>query len=64
MCLKLRALLHFKGFFFIFFDTFAYNVVQNFFVCHETYDTTLIGIYCCVEIVTIENNSHMLETTC
>ena len=28
---------------------------------HETWHTTLFGIYNCVEVVRIENNCHMLE---
>ena len=63
ICLKLRAKLHFKCFL-IFFGTFSCIVVQTWFVCHETCDTTLICIYCCVEMVTIEKNIHMLEITC
>ena len=39
-------------------------MVQAWFVSHETWRTTLFGINYCVEMVRIENNSHMLEITC
>ena len=40
-----------------------HKVIQILFVWNETWHTILFGIYC-VEIVRIENNSHMLESTC
>ena len=46
------------------FGTFSHKVVQNWFVLHETWHTKLFGIYSCVEMVRIENQSHMLEITC
>ena len=42
-----------------FFDTFMHEFAQTWFVLHETF-----GIYYCVEVVWIENYSHMLEITC
>ena len=44
-----------------FFGTFAHNVAQTLFVLHETWHTTLFGIYYCVEVVRIVNHNHMLE---
>ena len=41
-----------------------HKVGQNWFVLHETWHTTLFGMYYCVEVVRIENNSHMLNITC
>ena len=38
-----------------------YKVAQTWFVLHETWYTKLFGIYYCVEVVRIENHSHMLE---
>ena len=52
----------FKGFW-AFFGIFAHEVVQTSFVLDETLHTTLFGIYYCVEVVRIENNSHILEVT-
>ena len=46
------------------FGTFADKVAQTWFVLHETKHTTLFGIYYCVEVVRIENHSHVLEITC
>ena len=43
------------------FVNFARKVGQTWFVMHETWHTTLFGIYYCVEMVRIDNNSHMLE---
>ena len=48
-------------FFLIVFGTFSPKVVETWFVCHETWHTTLFGVYYYVEQVRIENNSHMLE---
>ncbi len=31
---------------------------------HETWDTTLFGIYYCVEVVRNENNCHKPEMKC
>ena len=42
------------------FGTFSHKVVQNWFALHETSHTTLFGIKYCIEMVRIENNSHML----
>ena len=47
--------------FFTFFGTFMYTVPQTWFVLHEIWHTTLFGIYYCVEVVIIENPSHMLQ---
>ena len=41
-----------------------HKVAQTWFVLHETWHTTLFGIYYSVEVVRIENNSDMLEITC
>ena len=60
ICLKFTFLRYFLSIF----GTFPHEVVQTSFVCHETFHTTLFGIDYCVEIVIIENNSHMLEITC
>ena len=43
------------------FATFAHKVAQTWFDLHETWHTTLLGIYYCVEVVWIENHCHMLE---
>ena len=43
---------------------FSHKVVQTSFVCDETWHTTLFDIYYCVEMVIIENNSHMLDIMC
>ena len=37
------------------------KVAQTWFVLHETWQTTLCGIYHCVKMVRIENHSHMPE---
>ena len=58
----LRAKLRFYGFL-SFFWTFAHKVTLTWFVLHETWQTILLGIYYCVEVVRFENNSHMLEIT-
>ena len=47
-----------------FFVTFPHKVAQTWFVLHEILRTILFGIYCCVEVVRIENNSQILEITC
>ena len=60
---KLRAKLRFYGFFW-FFGTLMHKVAQTWLVLHETWKSTLFGIYYCVEVVRIENNSHILEITC
>ena len=59
MCLKLRAKLCVCGFLSVL-GTFSHKVVQTWFIWHETWLTTLIGINYCVEIVRIEKNSFML----
>ena len=48
LCAKFR----FYGFL-SFFGTFAHKVAQTWFVLHETWHTTLFGIYYCVEVVRI-----------
>ena len=53
----------FIGFLSVFW-TYANKVAQTWFVLHETWHTTVFGIYYCVEVVRIENNSHMLSITC
>ena len=63
LCLILRDKLRFLGFLSVF-GTFSHKVIQIWFVCHETCQTTLFGIYHCFEIIRIKNNSHMLDITC
>ena len=46
------------------FGTFAHKVVQTWFVLHKTWYTTVFGIYNYVEVVRMENLSHMQEITC
>ena len=46
------------------FGNIAHKVAQTWFVLHETWYITLFGIYYCVEVLRVENNSHMLEITC
>ena len=68
ICLKSRAKLHFYGFSMIF-GTFSHELVQTWFVCtklgaqYYLKYIILFDIYYCVEMVIIENNSHMLEIT-
>ena len=50
---------YFKGFLCVS-GTFKHKIVHIWFVWHETWYTTQFGIYCIVEMVRIENNSHML----
>ena len=50
--------------FFSFFGTFGPKVAQTWFVLHETWHTTLFGIYYCVEVVQNENHCQMQEITC
>ena len=40
------------------------KVALTLFVLHETWHTKLFGIYYCVKVVRIENNSHMLNIMC
>ena len=47
-----------------FFATNGHKVAKTWFVLHETWHKTLFGIYYCVELVRIENYSHMLEIKC
>ena len=61
--LKLRLKLRFYEFL-SFFGFFAHKVAQNWLVFHETWYKTLFGIYYYVEMVRIENYSHMQEITC
>src|SRR5687768_1276115 len=63
MCLILRAKLPFLGFSKRF-GTFTHKVAQTWFVLHETWHTPLFGLYYCVEMVRIKNNSHVLDITC
>ena len=63
ICLKLRVKLRFQVFLSVF-GTFAHKVAQTWFVLHETWHTSLFGIYYYVEVIIIENQSHMLEITC
>ena len=46
------------------FGDFTHKVAQSWFVFHATQHTTLFGIYYCVEVVRIENHSHVLEIKC
>ena len=62
LMLKLRTKLGFLGFFSVF-GTFSLKVLQTWYVWHETWHTTLFGIYYCVEMVRVEKNTHMLEIT-
>ena len=39
-------------------------LAQTWFVLRETWRTTLFRIYYCLEVVRIENHSHILEITC
>ena len=50
--------------FFNLFGIFSHRVFQTWFVCHKKWHTSLFGIYYCVEMVRIKNNSHMLVITC
>ena len=52
-----------KGFLIVF-GTFAHKVAHTWFVLHETWHTTLVAIYYCVEVARILNHSHMLEIMC
>ena len=61
--LKLHAKLRFYGVLSVI-GTFAHKVAQTWFVLHETWHTTLFGIYYFVEVVRIEKYSHMLEIMC
>ena len=46
------------------FGTFAQIIAQTWDVLHETWHTTLFGMYYCVEVVRIENHCHMQAITC
>ena len=61
--LKLRVKLLFSGFLSVF-GSFAHQLAQTWFVLYKTWHTTVFRIYYLVEVVRIENNSHMLEITC
>ena len=63
ICFKLRGMLRFLDFSSVLFH-FSHKLVQTCFALHGTWHTTLFDLYYCVEIVRIENNSHMLELTC
>ena len=54
ICLKLHARLR----------TLSHKVVQTWFVLHKTWHPTLFSLCYCVEMVRLENNSHVLEITC
>ena len=62
ICKKSRAKLRFYGFLW-FFGTFMHNVAQKWLILHETWHAIVFGIYYCVEVVRIENHSHMLKST-
>ena len=61
VCYKLRAKLRFYVFLSCL-GIFRHKV--TWFVLLKTWHTTPFGIYYCVEVVRIENYSHMLEITC
>ena len=63
ICYKLCVQLRFQWFLSVF-DNFEHKVAQSWFVFHENWHTTLFGTYYCVELVRIENHSHLLEITC
>ena len=63
ICVKLRTMWRYKGFFSIL-GFFSHKGVQTWFVWLETWHTTLYGIYYCgqmvrIEMDIIENNCHM-----
>ena len=62
ICSKLRVKLRFYAFL-CFFGTFAHKAAKTWCVFHETWHTTLFGINYFVEVLRIENHSHMLEIT-
>ena len=47
--------------FFGFFGTFANKVAQTWLVLRETWHSTQFGIYYCVVVVRIADNSYMLQ---
>ena len=49
--------------FLAFFAHSGLTVAKTWFVFHETWHTTLFGIYYLFEVVRIENHCHMLEIT-
>ena len=59
ICLKSRVKLRFCEFLSIF-STFWHKVAQTWCTLHETWQTTVFGIYYCVEVVIIKKHSHML----
>ena len=61
--LELHAKLRFWGFIDVF-GTFSHKVVSIWFICHETWHTTLFANFHYFEILRIENNSDMFEITC
>ena len=61
--LEITCLVAILGFLSVF-GTFVHNVAQTWFVLHENWHTTLFRIYYVVEVVRMENDSHMLEITC
>ena len=63
ICSKLRVRLRFYGFL-SFFGTFGHKVAQTWFVLHENWHTIIFGIYYCVEMVKIQNHSHIVEIPC
>ena len=50
--------------FLAFFNSFAHKVAQTWYVLQETWPKTIFGTLFWVEVVRIENRSHMLEITC
>ena len=60
ICLKLLVKLRFFGFLSVV-GIFAHKVAQTLFVLHETWHTTLFGIYYRFEVVWIKIHSHILE---
>ena len=48
--LEITSKLSFRGFVSVF-GSFSHKVVQTLFVSHETWHTTLFGIFYCVEMV-------------
>ena len=63
ICKKSRVKMRFYAFL-RFPGIFVYKAAETWFVLHATWHTTLLGIYYCVEVVRIENHSHMQEITC
>ena len=62
ICLKLRAKLRFEGSFTVF-SNFSRKMVQTWFVCHETWHTSLFGLFYCFEMVSYQKEKYLLEIT-